>query len=95
MSDHYCCKRCGLRYDDCRCQSLAERKSILERGIKPIQPKFKARITNEGSQNLVLLLIQENGAQTHMYIEPGKDKCIDPKQYKECSIFPLYPTGVF
>ncbi len=19
MSDHYCCKRCGLRYDDCRC----------------------------------------------------------------------------
>lgn len=19
MSDHYCCKGCGLRYDDCRC----------------------------------------------------------------------------
>lgn len=19
MSDHYCCKNCGLRYDDCRC----------------------------------------------------------------------------
>lgn len=22
MSDHYCCKRCGLRYDDCRCPPL-------------------------------------------------------------------------
>jgi len=20
MSDHYCCKRCGLRYDDCKCK---------------------------------------------------------------------------
>lgn len=23
MSDHYCCRRCGLRYDDCRCQSTS------------------------------------------------------------------------
>lgn len=23
MSDHYCCKTCGLRYDDCRCPSPA------------------------------------------------------------------------
>jgi predicted nucleic acid-binding Zn-ribbon protein len=22
MSDHYCCKRCGLRYDECRCGPL-------------------------------------------------------------------------
>lgn len=22
MSDHYCCKRCGLRYDDCRCGTV-------------------------------------------------------------------------
>jgi len=19
MSDHYCCKKCGLRYDECKC----------------------------------------------------------------------------
>lgn len=32
MSDHYCCKRCGLRYDDCRCEPLPppESKSVID-----------------------------------------------------------------
>lgn len=25
MSDHYCCKACGLHYDDCRCPPLKTR----------------------------------------------------------------------
>jgi hypothetical protein len=26
MSDHYCCKACGLRYDDCSCPDTPPKK---------------------------------------------------------------------
>jgi len=26
MSNHYCCKKCGLRYDDCRCKVPAAKR---------------------------------------------------------------------
>lgn len=25
MSDHYCCKRCGLRYDECQCLPVVQK----------------------------------------------------------------------
>lgn len=34
MSDHYCCKICGLRYDDCRCGKSSSKKSKKEERAK-------------------------------------------------------------
>lgn len=31
MSDHYCCKNCGLRYDDCKCGSHAKSYEARQR----------------------------------------------------------------
>lgn len=36
MSDHYCCKRCGLRYDDCTCKPLVDKETPV---------KFKLTLT--------------------------------------------------
>lgn len=30
MSDHYCCKRCGLRYDDCTCPPVAAPRDAFD-----------------------------------------------------------------
>jgi len=35
MSDHYCCKRCGLRYDDCRCPAHTEAPRMVEQKVSP------------------------------------------------------------
>jgi len=37
MSDHYCCKSCGQRYDKCRCGGNAEKKLP----VNPIQKAHK------------------------------------------------------
>lgn len=38
MSDHYCCKRCGLRYDDCRC---------VAQPLNPVVRAVEAKITGQ------------------------------------------------
>ena len=36
MSDHYCCKSCGLRYDGCRCLPRAPSPALSEGQIKAL-----------------------------------------------------------
>lgn len=38
MGDHYCCKRCGLRYDDCRCRWSEELQATEYKIVAAPQP---------------------------------------------------------
>jgi len=54
MSDHYCCKRCGQEYKDCRCAGKDSRIMVLNVGSDPAMPLGTWLI-------LVLLLIERYG----------------------------------
>lgn len=51
MSDHYCCKKCNLRYEDCSCVSGFERKSAGQelKEASDLLDKHKQQIEQEKS----------------------------------------------
>lgn len=58
MSDHYCCKTCGLRYDDCKCRpttSVGRAKTGL---ILP--QKNPGERTDVGAHNRMIHVLTNN-----------------------------------
>lgn len=62
MSDHYCCKQCGLRYDDCRCKPVAaprgdEAMAVINQGrvtpAKMASDSFDSPTPNDQLESLL------------------------------------------
>lgn len=72
---HYCCGRCGLRYDDCTCVSLLEL-------IKSVKPKKERKVQNTQKYFVTYTETEREYSPPYDYHDNGKGSYESRTVYK-------------